>query len=108
MKRKMYVAIVLLLTSLCLTGCYETKVVSVNVENGSELNSNLLGMQSFVEIGSDLFYDAATGIVYMQYGYGNAYDSKKYCPYYAPNGLPYKYNPESNTLEMISCSCSCD
>lgn len=23
-------------------------------------------------------------------------------PYYAPNGLPYKYNPSTNTLEEIT------
>ena len=30
----------------------------------------------------------------------NSYGSS-YTPYYAPNGLPFKYNPETNTFEEI-------
>ena len=31
-----------------------------------------------------------------------AYCATTPSPYYAPNGLPYKYNPSTNTLEEIT------
>lgn len=97
---------------VCLTGCILTfsligcgndtaTTLSVNVENNSELNNSTLGKRSFVEIGGELYYDSATRIVYMVNGHDSPYESKTYCPYYAPNGLPYRYNPEINTLEEI-------
>lgn len=75
--------------------------LNVNVENNSELNNSTLGKQSFVKIGGELYYDSATRIVYMVNGHDGAYESKTYYPYYAPNGLPYRYNPETNTFEEI-------
>ncbi len=33
--------------------------------------------------------------------YSEAYAATTPSPYYAPNGLPYKYNPETNTFEEI-------
>ena len=85
-----------------LVGCGEvTTLLNVNVENSSDLNNNTLGKHSLIEIGGGLFYDSATRIVYMAHGVNNSYESETYCPYYAPNGLPYKYNPETNTFEEI-------
>lgn len=91
-----------------LFGCFLTfymisyrTTLNVNVENSNELHSNTLGTQSFVSIGDDLFYDEATRIVYIKnitYGFG----SYVYTAYYAPNGFPYKYNPETNILEEIN------
>ena len=49
----------------------------------------------FVRIEDSLCYDPATRIVYIDF-YGGGF-----CPYYAPNVLPYKYNPETNTFEEI-------
>lgn len=47
---------------------------------------------------SALVYDMTTNIVYFsdKNSYGDSH-----CPYYAANGLPYRYNIELNTLEMI-------
>ena len=53
----------------------------------------------FIDIGNDLVYDSATRIVYIEEH--TYYNYNTYCPYYAPNGLPYKYNAETNTLEEI-------
>ena len=52
----------------------------------------------------DLYYDTNTKIVYIIFnecarnsGYGYGYMS----PYYAPNGMPYVYNVQTNSLEEI-------
>ena len=50
-------------------------------------------------IGGELYYDSATRITYRRNG--NAYGSV-FIPYFAPNGLPYKYTPETNTFEEIN------
>lgn len=48
-----------------------------------------------------LWYDTVTQIVYLWNGNIGNYSATIPSPYYAPNGLPYKYNPETNTLEEI-------
>ena len=46
----------------------------------------------------DLYYDTNTKIVYILFNeWANGYMS----PYYAPNGMPYVYNVETNSLEEI-------
>lgn len=90
-----------------LAGCAGTTTLNVNVENSDNLNNDILGQQSFIRIGGGLYYDSATRIVYMINGRITMRESTlyktyyTYCPYYAPNGLPYKYNPETNTFEEI-------
>ena len=101
MKKKILVGLIGCMLAFSLVGCGETTTLNVNVENGDKLSSNILGKQSFIEIGSGLFYDSATRVVYIVNGIDNTYESKTYCPYYAPNGLPYRYNPETNTFEEI-------
>ena len=88
-----------LLTGCSLVGCGDT--VEVNVDKYEELSSPKLA--SFIEISDDLSYDEATRIVYIENytGYGWALTA-----YYAPNGLPYRYNVETNTLEQIEWSIS--
>lgn len=99
MKRKVFISLLTCMMIFSLVGCGETKILSVNVENSDSLNSNILGQQSFIEIGSGLYYDSSTRIVYMSNRtYSEWY---VYTPYYAPNGFPYKYNPEINTFEEI-------
>ena len=103
MRKRLFAILVAVFLIFSLVGCGETTTttLNVNVENSGELSSNTLGKQSFVEIGSGLFYDPTTRIVYMVNGVTTGYESKTYCPYYAPNGLPYRYNPETNTFEEI-------
>lgn len=81
----------------CLTGCGEVAPITVNVENNESLATNTLG--TFTYIGNYIYYDSATKIVYRSnYVYSG---NSVYVPYYAPNGLPYRYNPETNTFEEI-------
>lgn len=93
-KIKLLLPIALLLFSL--TGCGTT--LTVNVENGEELSSTTLG-NDLIFIGNDLYYDSATRIVYLKYITMGGYSYLS--AYYAPNGLPYRYNPEINTFEEI-------
>ena len=100
-KIKLLVVITILLFSL--TGCVGTTTnVSVNVENSEELNNLTFGKNSLIEIGNGLYYDSTTLIVYWWNGcldYTRSATTPS--PYYAPNGLPYRYNPETNTFEEI-------
>lgn len=102
MKRKLLISLIGCMLTFSLVGCGETTTLNVNVENSDNLNNSILGKQSFIEIGAGLVYDSATRIVYMANGFDGTYESKTYCPYYAPNGLPYRYNPETNTFEEIN------
>lgn len=87
-----------------------------NTTNGAERTSNdkvsvtqeeMLGIDNLVKIGNGLYYDKATNIVYFWNGsLGKAFFSSVYMdtapsPYYAPNGFPYKYNVDTNSLELI-------
>ena len=77
--------------------------VNVNAENKDNLSDNKFGKSALIEIGDCLYYDSTTRIVYWWNGYmsGTSYYSNTPSPYYAPNGLPYRYNPETNTFEEI-------
>lgn len=90
---------------LSLAACSEETTISVNVENGEKLANVKLGTKALVEIGNSVYYDSATGIVYWWNGNLGADTSDDYettpTPYYAPNGLPYRYNPTTNTFEEI-------
>lgn len=90
-----------LLFSSTLTSCGSTETVIVNVENKEKLHGTTFGREAFEDIGDDLYYDSTTRIVYMRHK--NSYGSS-FSAYYAPNGLPYKYNPETNTFEEIDLS----
>lgn len=91
--------ITILLFSSTVTGCGSDTVVAVNVEKSENLHNITFGRNSLVKIGNGLYYDSATRIVYLYFS-GNAYQGFL-SPYYAPNGLPYRYNPEKNTFEEI-------
>lgn len=73
----------------------------MNAENADQLAGGKFGKSALVEIGDGLYYDSTTRIVYWWNGiiYGRSATTPS--PYYAPNGLPYRYNPETNTFEEI-------
>lgn len=99
MKKKLLVGLIGCMLAFSLVGCGgETTTLNVNVENKEELSDTTLGKSNLLEIGNNLYYDSATRIVYMRCN--NSYGSF-YSAYYAPNGLPYRYNPETNTFEEI-------
>ena len=97
MKKKILVGLIGYMLLFSLVGCGKT-TINVNVENSSELSGTTLGINSLIEIGDKLWYDSTTKIVYWWNGYmGTATPTA----YYAPNGLPYRYNPETNAFEEI-------
>lgn len=97
MNKRLFAVILICIVLLVLVGCDKSEPIQINVSNGEELYSNQFG--EFIEINKVLSYDSATRIVYIfnKNNYGSSYT-----PYYATNGLPYKYNPETNTLEEIN------
>ena len=97
MKRNLIILLTAILLSCSLSGCGSETVVAVNVENEEDLNGVVFGIDALISIGNGLWYDSTTRIVYFKY-YSNGLTIS---PYYAPNGLPYKYNPETNTFEEI-------
>lgn len=96
MKKRLLVGLIGCVLVFSLVGCGEETTVQVNVSNNDNISSNEFG--NFIKIGNHLVYDEATRIVYLLNDY--AYEWS-YTPYYAPNGLPYRYNPETNTFEEI-------
>lgn len=103
MKKKILIAL-LLFSALTFTGCAND---SANINNSSEKESGTkqIGMGQLKCIdNSCLYYDTITNIVYFWNGVmgGLTNCATTPSPYYAPNGLPYKYNPSTNTLEEIT------
>ena len=102
---KRFLAIIIscmIVLSLAACGAVDNSV-NVNVENGDKLSSGKFGKSALVEIGDYLYYDSTTRIVYWWNGcLNNSNFAVTPSPYYAPNGLPYRYNPETNTFEEIT------
>ena len=100
--KKILLGIILSAMILTLTGCVDEKVVNVNIENNTELNNTVLGHDALIEIGDGLYYDSTTRVVYWWNGKMNTKYATTPSPWYAPNGLPFRYNPETNTFEEIN------
>lgn len=101
--KKILVSLGCLLVILTLTGCDEKQPITVNVTNSNSISDNVFGETALIKIGNRLWYDKTTRIVYWWTGVmGSSYSCTTPTPYYAPNGLPYRYNPETNTFEEIS------
>lgn len=100
--KKLLSIILCCVIAFSLVGCgAERPVVAVNVENDSSLSGKVFGEDALIEIGSRLWYDSTTRIVYWWNGNMQYNNGVSPSPYYAPNGLPYLYNPETNTFEEI-------
>jgi len=98
MNKKIMICLIGCILTLSLVGCSLEPPVQVNVSNSENISSNQFAQ--FKNIGRNLVYDSATRIVYIEdYTYGGY---RVHYPYYAPNGLPYRYNPETNTFEEIN------
>lgn len=66
------------------------------------LYAEKMGFGGLVYIGRGLYYDSSTMIVYWWNGYfGGVDQATAPTAYYAPNGMPYRYNPSTNTFEEI-------
>lgn len=102
---KRFLAIILVfVVALSLLACTPVDdSVHVNVEGSGELSNDKFGRSALIEIGDGLWYDSTTKIVYWWNGnlYRHLESSTTPSPYYAPNGLPYRYNPKTNTFEEI-------
>ena len=105
MKKQLLVIFITVFTIFSITGCSNDKSIIVNVKNVDSLDNTVFGKSALVEIGNGLQYDASTRIVYWWNkslsAEGHRSDTTP-SPYYAPNGFPYRYNPETNTLEEIN------
>lgn len=106
---KKRILILTLLSMLTINGCDTEEVIAVNVnidntETSKPINNNVLGVQALKKIGNGLWYDTTTSIVYWWNGFltnmGSAVSTPP-TPYYSPNGLIYRYIPETNTLEEV-------
>lgn len=102
MKKFLSIVIIVVLLALSFCGCDTTTSVQVKVDNKSDITNTTFGKDAMIEIGGGLWYDSATRIVYWWNGImiESGSDTAP-TPYYAPNGLPYRYNPETNTFEEI-------
>ena len=91
----------IILSIISVSACKNIEVIQVNTDSES-ITSATFGKEALRKIGNYLWYDSTTNIVYWWGGYLNMsdYDTVP-SPYYAPNGLPYRYNPTTNTLEEI-------
>lgn len=77
----------------------ETKETK-NVNNEFTIDQVTTSPNDFVKITESLYYDPATGITYMkQYTYGFMY---VYTQYPAPNGLPFRYDPNRKIFYMTT------
>lgn len=108
MKKKLLAMCIVCIIVFSLVGCSARETVVVNVENKEILSGTTLGTAALIKIGNGLWYDSSTKIVYWwnenlgadSIGAWRADTTPS--PYYAPNGFPYKYNPETNTFEEIN------
>lgn len=89
--RKLLSIILCFVVILSLVGC------GASVLDPS-LPGNDRGKNSLIDLGGGLCYDPSTKIVYW---WSHTSHSETPSPYYASNGLPYLYNPETNTFEEI-------
>lgn len=100
MKKRILISLLLCGMLLGITGC-KGGAVSANVNNSENLSGNTFGTDNLIEIGNNLYYDSTTRIVYFWNGAIEYNASTTPSPYYAPNGLPYRYNPITNTFEEV-------
>lgn len=101
MKRNILVVLMIAMFLPFVSGC-EREVVTVNMgTDDNETVSKEAGTDALIRISGTLYYDPMTKIVYIWNGSSGGQYATMLSPYYAPNGLPYKYNVESNSFEEI-------
>ena len=92
------IVIILLFFGACALVSIKGNVDQAEVTYADENKSGFAAQ--FKDINGDLVYDIETKVVYLKsYSYCNYYIL---CPYYAANGLPYRY--ANDKLETISVS----
>lgn len=96
--KKIVMLIVCVFMVCCLTGCDTEDPSHHETLNISLSNNQNICLQ---RIKDTIYYDTRTGIVYFWNGYNYYNASSMPSPYYAPNGLPYKWDPIAEKLEEI-------
>jgi hypothetical protein len=91
------VVFVIFILILCFNSTSTTETVSV--ENNTNVEYPINKSLNFKKILGDLVFDPLTKIVYIDNYTSHAYSV--YTPYYAPNGIPFRYNEEKGELEQI-------
>ena len=95
MRNKIIALILTVFLVFCLAGCSGTDAGSKDYTKRTGGRLQTTGMQ-------DLYYDTNTKIVYILFNEWAGYSGYGYMsPYYAPNGMPYVYNVETNSIEEI-------
>ena len=95
MRNKIIALILTVFLVFCLAGCRATCTGSKNYTTRTNGRLQPTMMQ-------DLYYDTTTKIVYILFNEGAGNSGYGYMsPYYAPNGMPYVYNVQTNSLEEI-------
>lgn len=95
MRNKIIALILTVFLIFCLAGCSITSAGSKNYTTRTNSRLKPTMMQ-------DLYYDTNTKIVYILFNECAGYSGYGYMsPYYAPNGMPYVYNVQTNSLEEI-------
>lgn len=98
MKKKLLILFTVAMLSFNIGGC-GSQTMNVNVENCSDLYGNKFGISNLIKIGDNLYYDSTTRNIYFWNGYCGVFNyATTPSAYLAPNGLPYKYNPVTNTF----------
>lgn len=102
MKKSIIITAMIVICSCFFTGC-GSKETSLNIKQESFVTqTGGIGIRNLKELDGYLYYDVTTGIVYWWNGKMERASAITPSAYYAPNGLPYKYNPANNTLEEIN------
>lgn len=95
MRNKIIALILTVFLVFCLAGCKATCVGFKNYTTRTNGRLQPTMMQ-------DLYYDTNTKIVYILFNEYTGNSGYGYMsPYYAPNGMPYVYNVQTNSLEEI-------
>lgn len=93
MKKKFILITILIAVLIKLTSC------TYKGQKDYETNTGLIAIPS----ADNLYYDGQTKVVYFVFNEGSANQGYGYMSaYYAPNGLPYLYDPFKQELIEIS------
>lgn len=93
MKKKIIILMFFAVLIMSLTACVS------NGSKGYESNTGLVAIPG----ANDLYYDSQTKVVYFVFNESMGYTGYGYMSaYYAPNGLPYLYDPFKRELVEIS------
>ena len=93
MRNKIIALMLTVVLIFFLVGCTSAGSKDYTKRTGGRLQPTMM---------QDLYYDTNTKIVYILFNECAGYSGYGYMsPYYAPNGLPYVYNIQNNSLEEI-------